>query len=210
MKALAVVALGVILSTAAWAQRGGMRSSGGGVRIGGGIHGGGFRGGFQGGNLHFRSGFRPGDFRYYRTGFFPSFSYYPGFGLDNYNYSYNPCPSYVWNYDCGYPIYNPPALAAPAAPVVVNQFTPAQPEVRVYEPPSPQPSAAEPAGGGPVIYLIAFDNNVIRPALAYWVEGVTLRYLDLDHKQQQAALATVDREFSARLNRERRVPFSLP
>jgi hypothetical protein len=51
---------------------------------------------------------------------------------------------------------------------------------------------------------------VIVPAYAYWVEGATLRYLDMDHKQQQSALDTVDRDFSAQLNRERRVPFQLP
>jgi hypothetical protein len=42
------------------------------------------------------------------------------------------------------------------------------------------------------------------------VDGKTLNYMTLDYEQKQAPLDTVDRALSLQLNRERRVPFSLP
>jgi hypothetical protein len=45
--------------------------------------------------------------------------------------------------------------------------------------------------------------------VAYWVEGATLHYVTMDHQNKTVELASVDRELSERLNRERRVTFSL-
>jgi hypothetical protein len=50
----------------------------------------------------------------------------------------------------------------------------------------------------------------IRAAAAYWVEGRTLHYVTLQHEEKQAPIESVDRDLSMRLNRERRVTFSLP
>jgi hypothetical protein len=120
--------------------------------------------------------------------------------------------SYVWDYGTfGYPpvaAFAPP----PAAPaVVVQQFDSpvirdTSPLIRPYVPPVREP----PEDRSAVVYLLAFTDNVIRPALAYWVEEDTLHYVGLDRKQRQAALETVDRELSMQLNRERGVPFRLP
>jgi hypothetical protein len=76
---------------------------------------------------------------------------------------------------------------------------------------SPRPWQREfPAADGPLLYLIAFTDGVIRAALAYWVDGDTLHYIDLKREQKQAPLTTVDRAFSRRLNRDRGVQFHLP
>lgn len=233
MRILASAALVILLSAGtSWAQRGrggGFRGGGfhgGGVRVGapGGFHrGGGFIGGFHGVRGGFRShiGFRTGFNRFgYRSGF----GFNRGFYLP-YSYVFPVAPAYpygygspyVWDSAWGYPSYTSyvPAqvYAPPAPPVVITQqyATPvirdSSPLIRPYVAPEP---VNQPAADRSAIYLIAFTDNVIRPAMAYWVEGGTLHYLGLDHKQRQAPLDTVDRGFSTQLNRERRVPFRLP
>jgi hypothetical protein len=70
-------------------------------------------------------------------------------------------------------------------------------------------SSQAPSSSSPV-YLIAFRDHTIRAAVAYWVDGNTLHYVTLEHEPRQAQLSSVDNELSNALNRERRVPFSLP
>jgi hypothetical protein len=60
------------------------------------------------------------------------------------------------------------------------------------------------------IYLIAFKDHTILPALAYWVEGDTLNYITTQGTPNRASLTLIDREFSRQLNRERQVEFNLP
>jgi hypothetical protein len=60
------------------------------------------------------------------------------------------------------------------------------------------------------IYLIAFKDHTILPALAYWVEDDTLNYITTQGTPNRASLTLIDREFSRQLNRERKVEFSLP
>jgi hypothetical protein len=60
------------------------------------------------------------------------------------------------------------------------------------------------------IYLVAFQDHVIRAAAAYWVDGRTLHYVTLQHEEKQAPLDTVDRDLTMQLNRERHVQFQLP
>jgi len=62
----------------------------------------------------------------------------------------------------------------------------------------------------PTIYLIAFKEDQIRAALAYWVENGTLYYVTRQGKREQAPLDSLDREFSEQLNRERGLEFRLP
>jgi hypothetical protein len=59
------------------------------------------------------------------------------------------------------------------------------------------------------VYLIAFQDHMIRAVAAYWVSGATLHYVSLDHQEHQVAMDQVDRAMSEQLNRERRVQFSL-
>ena len=74
-----------------------------------------------------------------------------------------------------------------------------------------QPAAVTDSGPqGPQVFLIAFRDHTIRAAAAYWVEGAVLHYVTLEHEQKTAPLNQVDRDLCVRLNRERRVVFSLP
>jgi hypothetical protein len=82
------------------------------------------------------------------------------------------------------------------------------PVIHEYTQPEDYGNPAEQAGG-PILYLIAFRDNTIRAAMTYWVADGILHYLDKDHKEKQAPLSSVDRDLSAQLNRERRVPFNL-
>lgn len=61
----------------------------------------------------------------------------------------------------------------------------------------------------PTIYLIAFKDHTILPALAYWVEGDTLNYISTEGTRNQASLTLIDRDFSKQLNRERNLEFAL-
>ena len=60
------------------------------------------------------------------------------------------------------------------------------------------------------IYLLAFKDHNIVPALGYWMEGNTLHYVSVDHSMNQASLDLIDRDLSQRLNDERNVEFRLP
>ncbi len=142
----------------------------------------------------------------------------------------------VWTgYPYGYPPpppeYSPVTVVnqPPQQPaVIINQYYSAEtakPVVREYkqgelpEPASsslrsfqaPVPSHPEPARRDPqpTIYLIAYKDQTIYPALAYWVEGDTLHYITPQGSHNRASLELIDREFSERLNRERNVEFTL-
>ena len=62
----------------------------------------------------------------------------------------------------------------------------------------------------PDFYLIAFTDKIIQTALTYYVDGDTLHWTTREHEERQAPLATVDRDFSYQLNRDRKVEFRLP
>jgi hypothetical protein len=197
-----------LVAFAATAQRGGGGARGG----GGGFHGGG--GGFRGGGgfghvgglgySGFRGGFGYRSYGYpdYYGGFY-GYSYWPGY----YNYGYSPYGYYPYSYDTSAnvtvlypaPIQDAPSTAYAGRPdPVAGQYDQYGQEIK--------PST----GGAAPIYLLAFTDHVIRAAEAYWVDGKTLNYITLDYQQKQAPLDTVDRDLSLQLNRERRVPFSLP
>jgi outer membrane protein OmpA-like peptidoglycan-associated protein len=57
---------------------------------------------------------------------------------------------------------------------------------------------------------IAFNDSVIRLAVAYWVRNNILYYVMTDHQQKSAPLGSVDRALTERLNNEEGVPFYLP
>lgn len=61
-----------------------------------------------------------------------------------------------------------------------------------------------------VIFLIAMKDHTIYAASAYWVEDGTLSYITIQGSQNSASMDLVDRELSARLNRDRKVAFGLP
>jgi hypothetical protein len=175
-------------------------------RGGGGGHVG-FTGSRAGGRLGYTA--RYGNFGYrgfrgYYGSYWPWFYGYPGYWDSSYydsGYSYAPSYQSAPNVTV---IYAPPA--EPVYPTVVTVT--AHPVMHEYRQPEDYGLPSE-HSGQPVLYLIAFNDRVIRAATTYWVENDKLRYLDTDHKQKEAPLSSVDRDFSAELNRERRVPFSL-
>ena len=195
---------------------GGMRGgSGGGMRGGsfGGFRGGGFSGGFHAGG-GFRGGFNNqrffrGNFgfrRFPRTFIYPGF--YGGFGYSD-PYFYNSYPTYASYPTAGYSDNSNPT------PVIISQNYysgyPAEPQpvprVEEYRP-APQ-STTEERKDESSLYLIAFKDHIIRAVLAYWADGATLHYVTMDHEQKQTTVASVDRDLSERLNRERNVAFRL-
>lgn len=169
----------------------------GGGTVGGG-HPGGVMAGHHGGHGHasirsFGRG-RYGGYGYGYGGFFGG--YYEPF--EDYGYV-APAPESGSNVTVVYP-------PAPPAPVVTEIAHPVIHEYAQREdygvPPDSETS--------PVLYLIAFRDNTIRAASTYWVQGATLHYLDQDHVEKQAPVSSIDRALSARLNRERHVPFNIP
>jgi hypothetical protein len=101
-----------------------------------------------------------------------------------------------------------------AQAVYVERATPALHEFDQYGQEvrrSPQSSAPQ-AGSqsSSPLYLIAFQDGVIRAAIAYSVDGDTLHYVTQQNEHKQTPLSAVDRDLSRRLNQERRVAFSLP
>jgi len=133
-------------------------------------------------------------------------------------------------YDYGYlpPNYPPPEYYGDEGPpqppaVVINQnFVPdvANPVVREYGPEDQEPGAGmrnyqnvpppkqpEPEA---TIYLIAFKDHSVVPALGWWVEGNTIKYVNLDHDINQASVDLIDRDLSKKLNAQRNVEFTLP
>jgi len=179
-------------------------------RGGGGGHVG-FTGSRAGGHPGYTA--RYGNFGYHGfRGYYGSYwgSYWP------WSYGYPYWDSSYYNSDSAYygdsyqsspgvtVVYPPPQQ--PVYPTVITLT--AHPVMHEYRQPEDYGLPSEHASQ-PVLYLIAFNDHVIRAATTYWIENDKLRYLDTDHKQKEAPLASVDRDFSAELNRERRVPFRL-
>jgi hypothetical protein len=95
----------------------------------------------------------------------------------------------------------------PVTPVVINyNYPPTAPPANadVAGDQTQDASAAEPSH-----YLIAFKDHTIYAATAYWVEGDTLHYFTAGNVHNQASLSLVDREFTARLNKEAGVEVNL-
>jgi hypothetical protein len=110
-----------------------------------------------------------------------------------------------WGYaDLGYRSFPSYYLAYsdPRMTVVYPQPAPVPQVVVVNESPAAQTRQ--------IMYLIAFKDSVIRPAVAYWVSGNILNYFTWDHERRTAPLDSVDRALSERLNSEQNVPFYLP
>lgn len=123
----------------------------------------------------------------------------------------------------------PPIVNTNTAPsVVINQtFIPerslnAAPQesteqaqgMRMYEglrttPQEPQRTSRQ-GNDQPTLYLIAFKDHTIVPALGYWIESGDLRYVSAEHSVNQVSLDLIDRELSQQLNGERGVEFKLP
>lgn len=119
--------------------------------------------------------------------------------------------------------YDPPqaplasAAAQTDAPVViVNQYFRPDAPLPVQSLPAERPAPREEPKvtaqnqDKDTIFLIAMKDHTIYAASAYWVEDATLNYITIQGSQNSASMDLVDRELSARLNRDRKVAFGLP
>jgi hypothetical protein len=188
-------------------------SYGGAGRVGGVVSGGGYggSGGYRIGRYPFNYGYR-GSYgyggAYWRYGLNFGYYSYPYYG----DYGYSPYSS-SYGYGNDYPAYQPnvtmvyPEQQSAPMPVYVPN-----PVVRRYDEYGQAVAPPDSAGSddSSPLYLIAFKDHVILPAVSYSVTGTTLEYVNLDHATKQVPLDTVDRDLSRKLNRERRVAFNLP
>jgi len=212
----------LIAGGTAVAQRGARGGGfGGGARGGGGFAGGGYIGGSG-----FRGGYGRGYYGrgYYGRGFYGAGLYGFPFLWSDWFDSYDLSPYGYYPYDFGYSSYWPSPVGLAynyGYPYATYQTSP---NVTVYYP--AQSVTVAPQSAHPVLreydqngleiqpasplYLIAFNDHIIRAASSYRVEGQTLHYVTPEREDKEAPLNTVDRALTLQLNRERRVPFQLP
>lgn len=139
---------------------------------------------------------------------------YPVYGgMDPYGYQQQQQPVTVI-----YPPPQPPVVlnqnfGATATPVM-QEFPPSQgndvTDIKVYQ--APSRTDQEMANSVPTAqyYLIAFKDNSIYSAVAYWIDGDTLHYFTSGNNHNQVSMSLIDRELTERLNRERKVDVKLP
>jgi hypothetical protein len=95
-------------------------------------------------------------------------------------------------------------------PVIINHYYPgastdnpeAAPPAAQESAPAPEPEASH--------YLIAYKDHTIYAAVAYWVQGDTLHYFTSGNTHNQVSLSLVDRDLTARLNKDSGVEVKLP
>lgn len=148
--------------------------------------------------------------------------YYGGFG---YGYGYQPPVQQVVQPPPQVTVVNQPPASPP---VIINNY---------YNQPSDKPAVQEYTAGDessngsgamksfhapvsprpersieddkPTVYLIAFKDQSIYPALGYWVEGDTLHYISKQGSHNRASVDLIDKAFSEQLNLERGLEFEL-
>jgi hypothetical protein len=98
-----------------------------------------------------------------------------------------------------------------ANPVIIDNFYPGASTDNPNAAPAAQPAVDEPAPASqPSTYLIAYKDHTIYAAVAYWVDGDMLHYFTAGNIQNQVSLSLIDRDLTARLNREAGVEVKLP
>lgn len=96
-------------------------------------------------------------------------------------------------------------------PVIINNYYPgATTDNPNAGPPAPQAADDAAPASEPSHYLIAYKDHTIYAAVAYWVDGDTLHYFTEGNRHNQVSLSLVDRDLTARLNRESGVEVKLP
>jgi hypothetical protein len=172
---------------------------GGGGAHAGGFSGGGYRGGYGGiGYGGYARGYGYGGYYggyrgFYGFGFGFGYPYYWG----GYYYPYY-APYY---YD---PYYYAPAYVA--APAYV------EPAPAYVSTPAPAPAAQTGSYYHPAdFYLIAFNDHNIKAAQSYTIVGDQIEWTPREGgAAMRAPLASVDKRFTAQINRDRRVKLELP
>jgi hypothetical protein len=130
---------------------------------------------------------------------------YVGSGYDN-SYAQPPAPQQQPNTTVVYPPQPPP--------VIVSQFGQGDPNKAPVDMANPQPAGVyepqqteEPSSDR---FLIALKDHNIYPVVAYWVDGDTLHYFTAGNVHNQVSVSLVDRDLTARLNREAGTEVKLP
>jgi hypothetical protein len=134
-------------------------------------------------------------------GYWPFFGDYGLWGnyLDSADYPYEEEPSPPSN------IFSitPPAaaFAPPAAPA-----RPAQAVIHEY----PVPPASAGSSSGATAFTIALKDGSQRSAIAAWIQGGKLYYVDSQYRHQVLSPDVIDRETTERLNEEKHLRLELP
>ncbi len=123
-------------------------------------------------------------------------------------------------------VVTPPQPASP--PVIINNYynqEPAKPVAHQhtageesqngsgakssFRAPAPLQPSRVVEDAKPTIYLIAYKDHSIYPALGYWVEDDTLHYITTQGSHNRASVELIDKAFSEQLNLERGLDFEL-
>ena len=99
-----------------------------------------------------------------------------------------------------------PPQSAPAS-AMINPYVPGATSDNT---PVISGSDAQESNPDPTHYLIAFKDHTIYSAVAYWVDGDTLHYFTSGNTHNQVSLSLVDRDLTARLNKDSGVEVKLP
>jgi hypothetical protein len=105
-----------------------------------------------------------------------------------------------------------------APPVIINQFGPSDtsypstmaPTTSTYQSPVQSQTSEPPSPVESAHFLIAFKDHTIYSAVAYWVDGDTLHYFTNGNTHNQVSVSLIDRDLTARLNKDSGVEVKLP
>lgn len=151
----------------------------------------------------------------------PLFRHNNGFGAPVYGYPvYVPASGYGY-YDNSY--------AAPASAPAQEGYYPPQNMTMMYAPPSYPETAESKTITNPFVdqdgdapapmqsddaiskhYLLAFKDHTVYAAVAYFLQGDTIHYFTAGNIHNQASISLIDRDLTARLNKESGQQVDLP
>ncbi len=94
---------------------------------------------------------------------------------------------------------------APAEPPQPPRAEPARSVMHEYRPAEPQPAEEKPA-----TFVLVFTDGSVESAVAVWVHGGAVNWIDASGRRRSAALERFDRERTLERNRERGLRLALP
>jgi hypothetical protein len=210
MRIFAGLSLAVLFSCGLFAQHSGARGASGGYH-----HAGGYRVGGSGVVGSNRGVVIPYAYPvYFGSGYYYGSSYGDGSYPDG-SYPTASYPPPQAQQPSNVTVVYPPAYPPQPGPGMVNQFGPGPmpPPGANSGPVSPyEPSTAQTAPDQPSTdhYLVALKDHTIYSVVAYWIDGDTLHYFTAGNVHNQASLSLVDRDLTARLNKESGTQIDIP
>jgi hypothetical protein len=134
---------------------------------------------------------------YYTPGVFDS-------GYDSSSYSTFNTPAAPVEYG---PPPSPPLQ--PQQPIIINQYFTTRDGSTTTASVGENVNPGDLLGDPQKYYLIAYKDHTVYTALAYWMEGDILHYVTTQNTHNQASMALIDVDQTAKLNADKNVPFSL-